>query len=149
VGGLEGRASADISASPGACLATLLDVGRYPEWYPLVEEVRVLERDADGRGISVEAATHVAVKTIRYRVHYRADDAGGLRGNYLGGDLKSLEVHWRLDPLGDDRTQAELELRGTVGLVLDRLMAPFRAAIRRELVDDAVSALARRVEEPA
>ncbi len=94
----------------------------------------------------VEALTRLPVKTLSYRLRYTVEGTSGLRGEYLGGDLNSLALHWRLEPLPAGSTEVSLSLRGEVGWVLDRLLAPVRDAVRRELIDEAVAALKLRVE---
>ncbi len=144
--GIHGEARASIAATPEACLAVLVGFEAYPEWYPNVEEVSVTERDPERGVFVVEAFTRLPVKTLSYRLRYTVEGPSGLRGEYLGGDLNSLALHWRLEPLPEGSTDVTLSLRGEVGWVLDRLLAPVRDAVRRELIDDAVAALKLRVE---
>jgi len=147
VSGIQGEARASIAAAPGACMAVLVGFEAYPEWYPSVQEVSITERDPERGVFAVEAFTRLPVKTVSYRLRYTVEGTRSLRGEYLGGDLKSLAVNWRLEAAPEGPTEATLSLKGEVGWVLDRLLAPVRDAVRRELIDDAVAALKRRVEE--
>jgi ribosome-associated toxin RatA of RatAB toxin-antitoxin module len=147
VSGISGQAESVVDATVPACAAVLLDFERYPEWYPFVDELRVLEGDASAGGVVIEASARLAVRSVRYRLRYRYDEpAGRLWAEYLGGDLKRLETEWRLAERPGGSTQAQLSLKGEVNWVLDRLLAPVRDAARREMIDDAVAALKRRVE---
>jgi len=146
VGGIHGEARTSIAAPPEACLAELLRFEAYPEWYPFVDEIAVLERDERAHTFTVRAATRLPIKTFTYRLRYIVEGSGALRADYLGGDLKSLTLRWELDPGPENSTEATLALDGEVGWALDRLLAPVRDAARRELIDDAVAALGRRVE---
>ena len=42
-----------IDASPADCLAAALAFEEYPTWAHDIKETEVLERDAEGRGLSV------------------------------------------------------------------------------------------------
>lgn len=147
MGGIEGEAETRIAAAPAECLAILVDFERYPEWYPLVDEVKVLERDRAGRGEVVEAATRLPIKRISYRLRYRHEPPNRLSAEYVSGDLKQLRTEWRLEAAPGGATSARFMLAGEVGWALDRLLTPVRAAVRRELIDDAVAALRQRAEE--
>lgn len=148
MGGVQGEAHATIAAPPAACVAALTDFAAYPEWYPFVEEIAVGERDPQDGTTVVEALTRLPVKTIRYTLRYHVEGDSRVWADYLRGDFKALSLDWRLapGPGGATITEATLALRGEVGWVLDRLLAPVRDAARRELIDDAVAALKRRVE---
>ncbi|MGZ4174120.1 MAG: hypothetical protein ACXVQR_06550, partial [Solirubrobacteraceae bacterium] len=58
---LSGTADAAVRASPAECMALLVAVERYPDWYPeVVRKVTVLARDEGEFPSKVEARLHVA-----------------------------------------------------------------------------------------
>lgn len=142
---IEGSAQALIDASPAACLAVLEDFERYPEWQELIDETRVVQRDAEGRATEVEAVTRLAVKTFRYRLAY--ERAGGrLAAHRVSGDFKRIELEWRVEEAPGGGSAVSYTLAGDAGWALDRLLAPVRDAAGREMIDDVVAGLKARVE---
>ncbi|WP_205699400.1 type II toxin-antitoxin system RatA family toxin [Conexibacter sp. SYSU D00693] len=104
--------SAEVDASPEDCFAALTDFEALPSWQGAVREVRVLERDAAGRGSLVEYAVDAKVRTLRYRL--RQDYAGAperLGCTYAGGDFRDFAGEWRFAALdGGGRCRVELDL---------------------------------------
>lgn len=145
MGGIRGEATQEIGASAQACFDALVAIETYPEWYPLTDEVEVRERDAAGRPAVVEAVTDARVRRVRYVLRYAYEPPGRISASYVEGDFKDLRLTWTLEALAPERTRATLALAGEVSWVLDRLIAPVRDKVRRELIDDAVAALGRRV----
>jgi len=60
--------TAEVAASPQECFDALTDYDRLPDWQGAVRDVRVLERDAAGRGSVVEYEVDARFKTVRYRL---------------------------------------------------------------------------------
>ena len=102
--------STEIDATPQACFDALTDFERLPEWQGAVRDVEVLERDEAGRGTVVEYVVDARVKTVRYRLRQIYDEPRRLASEYLGGDFRDFCGEWRLEPLGEGRTRAELDL---------------------------------------
>jgi ribosome-associated toxin RatA of RatAB toxin-antitoxin module len=123
----------------------LEDFERYPEWQELIDEVQVIERDAEGRGTVVEAVTKLAVKTFRYRLVYERG-AGRMRARRISGDFKHIELEWQMEAAPEGGSIVTYALKGEGSWALDRLLAPVRAAASRELVDDVVAGLKTRAE---
>ena len=105
------------------CYEHLLDVERYPQWYPDgAKQVEVLERDADGVAEKVNAVLAAVAGPLRKEFPVRlsvererptrialvrvADDRG---------DHEALTIAWALRALGDSQTEITVEL----GAVLD------------------------------
>jgi ribosome-associated toxin RatA of RatAB toxin-antitoxin module len=103
--------SADIAAPPQACFDALTDFERLPEWQRAVREVRVLERDDEGRGAVVEYVVDARVRSVRYTLRQIYDEPHRLASEYLGGDFRDFSGEWRFRPVGRSRTHAELDLR--------------------------------------
>jgi ribosome-associated toxin RatA of RatAB toxin-antitoxin module len=129
--------AADIAASPQACFDALIDYDRLPEWQGTVREVRVLERDANGRGSVVEYVVDARVKTVRYKLRQIYDEPRRVGSEYLGGDFRDFRGEWRFEDGGPGRTHAELDLRIDPGLLVPRVVrtAISDAVMRRALND--------------
>ena len=129
--------SADIAASPQDCFDALTDFESLPRWQGAVRHVRVLERDAEGRGKVVEYEVDVKFKTVRYRLRQVYDEPRRLASEYLGGDFRDFCGEWRFEPAGDGCTHAELDLRIDPGLFVPGFLrrAIADAVMRRALAD--------------
>ena len=108
-----------VAATPiEACYAHLLDVERYPQWYPDgAKQVDVLERDADGAAAEVDAVLAAVAGPLRKDFPVRlavqqqrptrialarvADDRG---------DHEALTIAWALRGLGESQTEITVEL---------------------------------------
>jgi ribosome-associated toxin RatA of RatAB toxin-antitoxin module len=129
--------SAQIAASPQRCFDALTDFERLPEWQRAVKDVRVLERDAHGRGTVVEYVIDARFKTVRYRLRQVYDEPHRLASEYLGGDFRDFCGEWRFDPLGDSHTRVELDLRIDPGRFVPRLLrAGIADAVMRRALRD-------------
>jgi ribosome-associated toxin RatA of RatAB toxin-antitoxin module len=102
--------SAEIAASPQACFDALTDFEHLTEWQRAVREVRVLERDDQGRAAVVEYVVDARVRSVRYRLRQIYDEPHKLASEYLGGDFRDFSGEWRFKALGRSRTHAELDL---------------------------------------
>jgi ribosome-associated toxin RatA of RatAB toxin-antitoxin module len=100
----------EIDAPPEACFDVLVDVARVPEWQRAVCDVRVLERDADGRAAVVEYEVDARVRRVRYRLRQLYDPPHAVRSQYLGGDFRDFSGEWRFRDAPGDRTRVELDL---------------------------------------
>jgi ribosome-associated toxin RatA of RatAB toxin-antitoxin module len=129
--------SADIAASPQACFDALTDFESLPLWQGAVRDVRVLERDATGRGTVVEYEVDARFKTVRYRLRQLYDEPRRLASEYLGGDFRDFCGEWRFEPIAGGRTHAELDLRIDPGRLVPRLLRAViaDAVMRRALRD--------------
>jgi ribosome-associated toxin RatA of RatAB toxin-antitoxin module len=129
--------TAIVEAGAQACFDALTDFERLPEWQGAVRRVRVLERDAEGRGSVVEYEVDARLKTVRYRLRQIYDEPHRLASEYLGGDFRDFCGEWRFEPGGDGRTRVELDLRIDPGRFVPRLLrsAIADAVMRRALHD--------------
>jgi ribosome-associated toxin RatA of RatAB toxin-antitoxin module len=115
-----------VHDTPGACFDALTDFERLPAWQGAVRSVRVLERDAQGRGTVVEYEVDAKLKRVRYRLRQVYDAPRRLGCEYVGGDFRDFSGEWRFTPLDGGRTHVELELRIDPGRFVPR---PLRGAI--------------------
>ena len=134
---------AEIDATPEACYAALTEYERLPEWQGAVRSARVLERDAEGRGLVVEYEVDAKVKTVRYRLRQVHDAPHRLASEYLGGDFRDFGGEWRFEPLPGGRTRAELDLSLDPGRYVP---GPVRSLISDAVMKRALSDLKAHLE---
>jgi ribosome-associated toxin RatA of RatAB toxin-antitoxin module len=132
-----------IDAPPQACFDALTDFETLPAWQGAVKAVRVLERDAAGRGRVVEFEVDAKFKRVRYRLRHVYDEPHSIGSEYLGGDFRDFAGEWRFVALGEQRTRAELDLRIDPGRFVP---GPVRAAIADAVMRRALSDLKRHLE---
>jgi len=128
--------SADIAAPPQACFDALIDYESLPRWQGTVREVRVVERDEQGRGSVVEYVVDAKLKTVRYTLRQIYDEPHRVGSEYLGGDFRDFAGEWRFETRGAG-THAELDLRIDPGRFVPRIVrdAISDAVMRRALAD--------------
>ena len=133
----------DIAASPADVFAVLTDYERMPEWQSRLADVHVLSRDDQGRGLEVEYAIDVSLRIVRYRLRHSYEEPVAIGSEYLGGDFRCFEGHYRFAET-DDGTHVTFRLRIDPGLRVPRRIARMlnEAVMGRALVD-----LKRRAEE--
>lgn len=106
-----------VAASPAACFAVASDVERYPQWAADVKEVRVDERDEEGRPRRVTFRAAAFGRSTSYTLLYDYDQApGGLAWRQVGGDLTAkLDGSYTFAPSSGGGTDVlytlEVELR--------------------------------------
>ena len=113
---LKGSASAGVSAPIEDCFALLIDVERYPVWYPEgVREVKVAQRGAGGEPAMVRATLHAAIGPVAREFHLLlAVEASRPRLVILKrvadgpSDRERFEVTWRLEQAAGTRIRVEL-----------------------------------------
>ena len=64
-----------IDAPADRCWDVAIDFESYPEWVRDVKEVKILERDDEGRGLRVEYRAAALGKSIRYVLEYDYSEA--------------------------------------------------------------------------
>ena len=136
--------SAEIAAPPQACFDALTDFESLPAWQRAVREVRVLERDDQGRGSVVEYVVDARVRSVRYRLRQIYDEPRRVASEYLGGDFREFSGEWRFEPRDDgSRTHAELDLAIDPGRLVP---GPIRQLIADAVMRTALRDLKARVE---
>ena len=138
--------SCDVDATPQECFDALIDFERLPEWQGAVKEVRVLERDDQGRGTVVEYLIDAKLKSVRYRLRQVYDEPHRLDSEYLGGDFRDFSGGWRFLPNDDGGTHVELDLQIDPGRFVP---GPLRSAIRDAVMRRALRDLKQHLEGAA
>lgn len=149
MGKLGGTASTVVDAPIDAIYALLEDVAIAPEWQDGLDEMTVLERDAQGRPLLCDTASDAKVRVIRSRVRFSYEPGRAVRWEQVRGDPKTLKGAWELEDLGDGRTRVTYVLDGDPGRVLGLLVrGPVEGRIREKMVDprpaEVAAAMAKR-----
>ena len=109
----------DVAASPiERCYEHLLDVERYPQWYPEgAKRVEVVERDPEGVATEVDAQLAAVAgplrKEFQVRLAVRRERPTRIALERVAddrGDHEVLTVAWALRALGDAQTEITVEL---------------------------------------
>lgn len=145
MGRLGGEASIEIEASIEELWAIVEDVATAPEWQDGLVEMRVLERDGDGRVLRAESVSDAKVKTVTSVVRFTYDEPHRVAWTQEKGDLKSVEGAWELEADGDGRTRVTYRLVGDPGRVLGMMIrGPVEDRVREILVGGRPAELAAR-----
>ncbi|MCW2996823.1 MAG: cyclase/dehydrase [Solirubrobacterales bacterium] len=148
MGTLGGEASIEVDAPIDEVYALLQDVAIAPEWQSGLNEMKVLERDAQGRPQRCETSSDAKVRVIRTQVRFTYEPNTAVRWEQVKGDLKSLVGAWELDDLGAGRTRVTYRLIGDPGRVLGLLVrGPVAGRIRELMVDARPGEVAARLAQ--
>lgn len=108
-----------VTATPiERCYARLLDVERYPDWYPDgAKRVEVMERGEDGVATKVDAVLAAVAGPLRkefpVRLAVEREHPTRIALARIAderGDHELLTIAWQLRPLGDAETEITVEL---------------------------------------
>src|SRR3712207_3577292 len=94
-----------IAAPPETCLEVALAFERYPEWAQDIKDARVVERDAEGRGVLVAFRAAAMGHSARYTLRYDHTGAAGRLSGALeqGGIMRRLDGEYLFEPVdGED-----------------------------------------------
>ena len=113
---LSGSASVAVSAPIEDCFALLIDVERYPVWYPeTVREVEVAQRGAGGEPTMIGATLHAAIGPVAREFHLllaveasRPRVVSLKRVAHGPSDRERFQVTWRLEQAAGTRIRIEL-----------------------------------------
>jgi hypothetical protein len=112
-----------IDADPQECLAVVLDYERYPTWAKDLKQVTILERDAEGRGRTVEFRAAGLGQSFRYTLEY--DNSAlpdALTWTLLESDkLRRLDGSYRFEA-EDGSTRVHYELAVEIAIPLPGLI---------------------------
>jgi ribosome-associated toxin RatA of RatAB toxin-antitoxin module len=113
---LNGHASGTVAAPIERCFDLLVNVDRYPSWYPdVVKSVEVLERDSYGRPTKARAKLHVAygpvTRDFDLIMNVQADPYGAVtltRIPHEPTDAEKFQVAWKLREGSETRIDLDL-----------------------------------------
>ena len=147
MGTLEASWTVEIDASRERCYEIAADIENAAEWQGTLEEVEVLERDAEGRALVVETVSDAMVKKVRSRLRFDYDPPGGLTWDQEKGETKWLTGSWELEELGQERTRATYALRTDPGRMLSLLLrGPVEGKVKELLTKSAAEGLKSQAE---
>ena len=135
---IEGERTVEIEAPIERCYEIAADIENAPEWQGSLQDVDVLETDAEGRAELVETKSDIKVKSARSLLRFSYDPPAGLRWVQEKGDAKSVEGWWSFEDLGDGRTRATYGLKSDPGRMLGMLLrGPVEGKVRDFLLGGA------------
>jgi ribosome-associated toxin RatA of RatAB toxin-antitoxin module len=146
---LTASATGVTAAAIDRCYAHLLDVERYPQWYPDgVKSVQVLERNAAGVPTKIDAVLAAVAGPLRKQFDVRlalepepptvialariADDRG---------DHELLTISWLLRDLGADGTEINVELGARLDVPLFLPIDPVAREVANGFLQAALKSL--------
>ena len=139
------RASASITvaAPPPAVMAVIADFDAYPQWTSQVKTVEVLERDAEGRGISVRFVIDAGIVRDEYTLAYDWSVPDELSWHLVKGQMQKAQIGtYALRPSGSG-TDVRYDL--TVDLAIP-MIGLFKRKAEKTIIDTALKGLKARVE---
>jgi uncharacterized membrane protein len=116
----QARERTTIRAPVARCWETLTEFESYPEWAADLKEVKVLERDPEGRALVVEFRAAAMGRSTTYRLRYDYNDAPRKLGWILDeGDIqRELDGAYHLQPAGDDPDTTEVTYELSIDLIM-------------------------------
>lgn len=147
MGKLGGQASIEVDAPIEACWSLAEDVAIAPDWQGGLDEMNVLERDADGRVLVAESVTDAKVKVVKTKVRFSYEAPHTVSWRQEKGDLKTLDGAWKLEAIDEGRTKVTYWLEGDPGRVLGMLVrGPVEDRLRDLLVKSRPGEFAKAME---
>jgi uncharacterized membrane protein len=147
VGVLEASWTVEIDAPRDRCYGIAADVENAPRWQGTLEEVEVIDRDAEGRPRLVETVSDAKVKKARARLRFEFNPPGEIRWEQEEGDTKWLVGSWELEEFEPGRTRATYALRADPGRMLGLLLrGPVEGKVKEALTRSAAEGLKREAE---
>ena len=133
-----------IDAPPARCFEVALDFERYPEWAADIKDVKVLDRDDQGRGTRVSYRAAAMGRSAHYTLAYEyGEDPLSMRWVLEEGDImRQLDGEYRFETAGDS-TEVTYEL--VVELVIP-LLGFIKRRAESKIMGTALRELKRRVE---
>lgn len=147
MGKINASHTVEIDAPLERVYAVAADVPGAVAWNPAMEKVDVLETDAEGRAVLVEAEADVKVKKSKSTLRFSYDQPDGLSWVQEKGDVKSVDGRWELTELDANRTQATYALEVDPGRMLGMLLrGPVEGQVKEFLTKGAAEGLKAQVE---
>jgi uncharacterized membrane protein len=137
-----------IEAPADRCWDVAVDFESYPEWVRDVKDVKILERDEEGRGRRVEYRAAALGKSIRYVLEYNyADAPGSFSWKFVEGDmLRQLDGTYRFEADGATSTRVHYQLAVELSVPLPGLVKRRAAGL---IMGSALKELKKQVEAVA
>jgi uncharacterized membrane protein len=137
-----------IEAPADRCWDVAVDFESYPEWVRDVKDVKILERDEEGRGRRVEYRAAALGKSIRYVLEYDYTEApGAFSWHWVEGDmLRRLDGTYRFEPDGPSSTRVHYDLAVELAMPLPGLVKRRAAGL---IMGSALKELKKQVEAVA
>ena len=147
MGELEASWTVEVDAPLERCYEIAADIESAPDWQGTLEDVEVLERDAERRPLVVETVSDATVKKVRARLRFAYQPPDGLTWEQEKGELKWLKGAWEFEELGGGRTRATYGLRADTGRMLGLLLrGPVEGKVKELLTKSAAEGLKERAE---
>jgi uncharacterized membrane protein len=144
---LEASWTVEIEAPRERCYEIAADIEAAPRWQGTLEEVEVLNRDAERRPRVVETVSDAKVKKARAVLRFEYDPPAGIRWEQEEGDTKSLTGAWEFEELDTGRTRATYSLRADPGRVLGMMLrGPVLDKVKEALTRGAAEGLKAEAE---
>lgn len=137
--------SIEIGGPPVACFDAVLEFETYPQWQSAVQECRVLERDAEGRGSVIETVVDARIKTLRYVLAYSYEPPHHVSWELVEGDPKSVDGEYVFGPSGHG-TLATYRLAVDIGRMGMLVPGDVKRKATEHLMRSSVEELKARVE---
>jgi uncharacterized membrane protein len=101
-----------IDAPADRCWDVAVDFESYSEWVRDVKDVKILDRDDQGRGLRVEYRAAALGKSVRYVLEYDYSEAPqAFTWKFIEGDmLRRLDGSYRFEADGPSSTRVHYEL---------------------------------------
>ncbi len=137
-----------VDAPADRCFDVAVDFESYPEWLRDVKEAKILEVDAEGRGLRVEFRAAALGKSIRYVLEYDyAEAPGAFSWHFVEGDmLRRLDGTYRFEPDGPASTRVHYDLAVELAMPLPGLVKRRAAGL---IMGSALRELKKQVEAVA
>lgn len=138
------RDSIAVAAPPHVVMATIADLGRYPEWVSAVESVDVLSTGANGRAVRARFVMDAGMVKDTYVLSYDwADDGMSVGWELVEGQIqKAQSGSYVLTPDGDG-TEVTYELYVDLNIPM---IGMFKRKAEKVIIGTALGELKKRVE---
>jgi uncharacterized membrane protein len=137
-----------VDAPADRCWDVAVDFESYPEWVRDVKEVKIVERDDQGRGKLVEYRAAALGKSIRYVLDYDYSEAPtAFSWKFVEGDMvRRLDGRYQFEAEDGGSTRVHYELAVDLALPLPGLVKRRAAGL---IMGSALKELKKQVEAVA
>jgi ribosome-associated toxin RatA of RatAB toxin-antitoxin module len=144
---LTGSSTAVINAPIDQVWELVQDVESAPRWQGGLDGLRALEHDKEGRPTLCETESDIKIRKVKSIVRFTYDGPTKLSWRQEKGELKSVDGHWELEDVGEDRTRATYAIDVDLGRMLGMIVrGPIVDVIRSMLVGARAGELKKKME---